>query len=76
MGLREMRGGEQWWILNTTAYGASGALLSRQVPLGWGCERTSEKAGILSQASLDLLWGIEPRSNLSMICGVGTQLLR
>jgi hypothetical protein len=49
LGLREMRGGELWWILNTAAYGAGGALSSRKVPLGWRCGRTSEKVGILSQ---------------------------
>jgi hypothetical protein len=57
LGLREMRGGELWWILNTAAYGAGGALSSRQVPLGWGCGRTLEKVGIISLDSLDLLWG-------------------
>lgn len=40
-----------------SAFGAGGALSSWQVPLGWGCGRTSENVGILSQASLDLLWG-------------------
>jgi hypothetical protein len=45
------------------------------VPLGWGCGRTSEKVGILSQASLDLLWGMEPRLAFGMIFCVGTRLL-
>jgi hypothetical protein len=46
------------------------------VPLGWGCGRTSEKVGILSQDSLDLLWGMVLKSIFSMICGVGTWLLK
>jgi len=61
---------------NTTAYGANGALLSQQAPLGWGCGRTSEKVGIHSQASLDLLWEMETISAFGMICGVGTRLLK
>jgi hypothetical protein len=51
-----------------------GAHSSRQGPLGWVCGRTSEKVGILSQDSLDLLWGMVPRSAFGMICGVGTAL--
>jgi hypothetical protein len=31
---------DAWWILNMAAYGAGGALSSRQVPLGWVCGRT------------------------------------
>jgi hypothetical protein len=41
------------------------------VPLGWGCGRTSEKVGILSQDSLDLLWGMVLKSIFDMICGLG-----
>jgi hypothetical protein len=59
-----------------TILGESGVLLSRQEPLGRGCGKTSEKVGILSQAILDLLWGMEPGSAFGMICGVGTWLLR
>jgi uncharacterized protein YcsI (UPF0317 family) len=71
-----MHGGEVRWILNTTAYGAGVTLSSQQVPLGWGCGRTSKKIGILSQASLDLLWGMDPESAFGTICGVGAWLLR
>jgi hypothetical protein len=65
-----MRGGEYWWTPNTAAYGAAGALLSQQELLGCGCVRTSEKVGIPSQATLDLLWGMVPRLSFGMICGV------
>jgi hypothetical protein len=71
-----MRGGESWWILNTAAYGVGGALSSRHVPLGWGCGRTLEKVGILSQDSLDLLWGMVPKSVFGIICDMGTWLLK
>jgi hypothetical protein len=53
-----------------------GALSSRQGPLGWGCGRTAEKVGILSQDSLDLLWEMAPRSVFGMISGVGIRLLK
>jgi len=53
-----MRGGESWWILNMADYGAGGVLLSRQVPLGWGCGRTSENVGFHYLDSLDLSWGM------------------
>jgi hypothetical protein len=38
--------------------------------LGWGCGRTLEKVGICSLDSLDLSWGMVPRSTFGMICGV------
>jgi hypothetical protein len=53
-------------------YGAGGVLLSRQVPLGWGCGRTSENFGFHYLDSLGLSWGMAPRSAFDMICGVGT----
>jgi hypothetical protein len=53
-----------------------GALSSRHAPLRWGSGRTSEKVGILSPDSLDLLWGMVPRSVFCIICGVRTRLLK
>jgi hypothetical protein len=61
---------------NTAAYGASDALLSRQVTLRWGCGRTSKKVEILYLDSLDLLWGMAPKSVFGLICCVGTRLLK
>ncbi len=73
MGLSEMLGGESWWTLNMVALGAVGALSSQQVPLGWGYGKTSGNAGFRSLVSLDLSWGMAPRSIFGMICDVETQ---
>jgi hypothetical protein len=45
---------DAWWrIVGDFKYGSfwEGAPLSPQEPLGWGCERTLEKVGRLSQAA-------------------------
>jgi len=44
------------------------------VPLGWGYGKTSGQAGFRSLVSLDLSWGMAPRSVFGMICGVDTTL--
>jgi hypothetical protein len=74
MVLRETLGGELRWIQNMATYGVSGALLSLQEPLGWGCGRILENVGSLSQALLDLWWGMGLGLNFGMIFGVGIQL--
>jgi hypothetical protein len=56
------------------AYGVGGVLSSQQVPLGWGCRRTSGKVGIRSLVSLDSSWGMAPRLAFGMICSVETGL--
>jgi len=57
-------------------HGASGVLLNRQKPLRWGCRRTSEKVRTLSQALVELMWGMEPGLAFGMICGMGTHPLK
>jgi len=52
---------------------AVGAFSSRQVPLGWGYEKSSGKARFCSLVSLNLSWGMAPRSIFGMICDVETQ---
>jgi hypothetical protein len=44
------------------------------VPLGWGYGKTSRKAEFRFLVSLDLSWGMAPRSVFGMICGVDTTL--
>jgi hypothetical protein len=53
-----------WVVLSLEPIGAFGV----------GVWKNIRKVGILSQDSLDLLWGMVPRSAFGMICGVGTAL--
>jgi hypothetical protein len=46
------------------------------VLLGWGYGRTSGNGGRLSQAFLDLRWGMGLEPNFGMICGAGIWFLR
>ncbi|GLT62498.1 hypothetical protein SLA2020_351340 [Shorea laevis] len=68
-------GGELLWTLNMAVYGEGGVLLSLQVPLGWGCGRTSEKVGRRFSAYLVSRWGMVLGSASGRISGVGKYLL-
>jgi hypothetical protein len=71
---------DAWWrVVVDSKYGSlwgGWCSLESTCAFGVGVWKNIRKVGILSQDSLDLLWGMVPKSVFGIICDMGTRLLK